>query len=366
MSALVLLLLLCVVTTALNLPKYKVHRSSHLFLKENDQPENDFLRSTFRRLAELSLQDWQLRSDAFKSSEAERMVEESLARMRGQEANYVRPMDAQNKGPIGRWEASTVLWFKQVFQEEALRAKRIINSDGEIVRPIQAAELGPLGYLEKTVVDFLQSILQSETARARTKTLRPKDLDESLRGPLGRLEQDAVRMLEDIRESENLRSQLQLQSRSQGDKIVRPIDVPGPLGEFELKVSELFYAEQKRTAEKQKREGKVVRPMDAQWRGPLGEAELNVYETIKELHAEEMERLRNIQRVLQEQRPMEAQSDSMLGILESILVGLLRGPQLLVSVVERVRELMDSELLPDRDRQVLDVGPEAKEDGKKN
>jgi hypothetical protein len=54
------------------------------------------------RLAELSLKDYDWRSSMFKSEEADRKVEESLARMMGDEPAYVRPMDATEEkiGPL--------------------------------------------------------------------------------------------------------------------------------------------------------------------------------------------------------------------------------------------------------------------------
>lgn len=56
----------------------------------------------FKKLANLSLQDYYWRSDYFKSTEADRQVEESIARMMGEEAAYVRPMDAGDEkiGPL--------------------------------------------------------------------------------------------------------------------------------------------------------------------------------------------------------------------------------------------------------------------------
>ena len=52
------------------------------------------------RLAELSLMDYDWRSSLFKSQEADRKIEESLARMMGDEPTYVRPKDA-SEGKIG-------------------------------------------------------------------------------------------------------------------------------------------------------------------------------------------------------------------------------------------------------------------------
>jgi hypothetical protein len=46
------------------------------------------------------LQDYNWRSEYFKKTEADRRVEESIARMMGEEAAYLRPMDASD-GKIG-------------------------------------------------------------------------------------------------------------------------------------------------------------------------------------------------------------------------------------------------------------------------
>ena len=61
-------------------------------------------RAIIRRLANLSLQDYKWRSDYFKKSEADRRVEESLARMIGDDPSYFRPMDASDStiGPLVR------------------------------------------------------------------------------------------------------------------------------------------------------------------------------------------------------------------------------------------------------------------------
>eukprot|EP00980_Cylindrotheca_fusiformis_P011554 scaffold2736_cov44-Cylindrotheca_fusiformis.AAC.1 len=78
-----------------------------------------------------------------------------------------------------------------------------------MVRPIESAtpdgELGPLGLVEKSFVDFLEKIRRSERARSTTKTLRPKDLDESERGPLGEAELKAIATINEILASEKLR-----------------------------------------------------------------------------------------------------------------------------------------------------------------
>ena len=97
-----------------------------------------------------------------------------------------------------------------------------------------------------------------------------------------------------------------------------------------------------------------MRPKDATLKGPLGEAEVGAVEAFQRLNDEERERLRNIQRLLQEKRPMENESDSLLGIIEALVVGIVRAPQMLMSVVARVQELMQSTALDESDLQRLD------------
>ena len=324
--------------------------------QEEDVKDENWWQKMFRGLAELSLQDYKWRSDVFKTNEADRMLEDSLARMRGAEGpNYVRPMDANRIGPLGQWEKNAVQWLSSVIDEEGRRAEKIVHDGGKLVRPKDTAsaqeELGPLGFLEQKVTDFLQSIRNAEYERARSHTLRPKDMDESLRGPLGEAEFRAVRILNEIQESEELRIQ---QSKSRGGEIVRPIDVPGPLGEFEMAVLEIFDAEQKRARERERESGRVVRPMNAKVPGPLGAAESQAYETIQKLSAEENERLQSIKRVLQENRPMEIARGSLLGIIETILVGILRAPVMLLNVIVRVIELLRSETLAATDQEIIE------------
>ena len=73
---------------------------------ENDQrgrvaDEND-KNPGLLQLAKLSLKDYNWRTSIFKETEADRLVEESLARMMGDEPAYIRPMDASEKkiGPL--------------------------------------------------------------------------------------------------------------------------------------------------------------------------------------------------------------------------------------------------------------------------
>lgn len=340
------------------LPSFRTHRTSlGVSTSPNDEPPSDkpqdWLRNTLRQLAQLSLADYEWRRGVFQTTEADRMLEESLARLRGEDPTYVRPMDAgeTKMGPLGRFEKRVVEWLSSVIDEEGRRARRIVDEEGRLVRPIESEELGPLGFLERHVVELLQSIRMSESERVRTRTLRPKDLQDDTRGPLGELEKQVTAFIDAIRQSELLRAE---QSRSRGGEIVRPIDVPGPLGEFEMKVTDLIRAEQMRSAERERNAGTLVRPKDARVKGPLGEAEQSAYEALLQLSAEERERLKNIRRFLQQNRPMDADANSFWGMFEAFMVGLARAPTMLASVIDRVKELLASEQLSGDDQKLID------------
>lgn len=259
-------------------------------------------------------------------------------------------------------------WLTKVIEEEGRRAKKIISLEGILVRPKDAAfedgELGPLGFMEKQFVDFLDTVRTSEKERTRSKTLRPKDMDESTRGPLGEAELRAVTGIREVLESEKLRVR---QSRI-GGKPVRPIDIPGPLGEFEMTVLDVVKAEQQRKLDRESELGiMLVRPKDSSRKGPLGELEQAAFMTVQKLTNEEKERLRNIQRVLDENRPMDQESLSPLGIIESVMVGIVRAPILLFQIVLRVKELLNSEPLDESDAEILrDSQAAEKSSSKKN
>ena len=59
-------------------------------------------KTTLRNLASLSLVDYEWRSALFKKNEADRMEEEWMATMMGEDPTYARPMDAddQRRGPL--------------------------------------------------------------------------------------------------------------------------------------------------------------------------------------------------------------------------------------------------------------------------
>jgi len=314
--------------------------------------KRDLIRAILRRLANLSLQDYSWRSSYFKATEADRRVDESLARMMGEDVTYVRPMDAGDDkiGPLGTAEKKLVEWLYLVIEEEGKRARKIASSEGDLVRPMDLkSEGGPLSSLEYAAVSFLNRIRDSEKERAKTMTLRPKDLEEEKRGPLGEAEYRVVRAFEEIKKSEMLRMN---QSRERGGEVVRPIDVPGPLGELERWYVELFSAEVQR-GEDLENEGKFVRPKDASLTGPMGDAEKQVSDAIEVIKTEETERLRSIQKVLIKNRPMENDRESALGLIEAIIVGILKGPQLIFRVFDRVNELLQSSNLTNEDDDVL-------------
>uniref|UniRef100_A0A7S4RUM5 Uncharacterized protein n=2 Tax=Ditylum brightwellii TaxID=49249 RepID=A0A7S4RUM5_9STRA len=313
--------------------------------------KRDMVRDVVKSLASLSLEDYRWRSNIFKKNEADRKVEESIARMMGEDASYVRPMDAsENKlGPLGKAEKDAVAWLSSVIEEEGKRAARIANSDGDLVRPMDG-EGGPLADLERNAVEFFNKIVDSEKARANTGTLRPKDLDASMRGPLGEAEATLVAALKQISESEKIRA---AQTKVRGGEVVRPIDVPGPLGEAERVVLEFVLAERQRARDRESNGGKVVRPMASSETSPMGKAERRAVEALGRLKEEERERLQNLLRLLADRRPMEADRDSPLGVTERIAVSVLRGPMLLGKVVDRVKELLQSEKLDEDDEKIL-------------
>jgi len=314
--------------------------------EESRLRKRDLIRSILRRLANLSLQDYYWRSDYFKKTEADRRVDESLARMMGEEASYIRPMDASDKaiGPLGRAEKTLVDWLSLVIEEEGRRARLISSSKGDLVRPmdLRGDAGGPLSSLENAAVTFLESIRMSEKERIKTGTFRPKDLEEEKRGPLGNLEARVSEALDEIIRSEGLRME---QSRRRGGEVVRPIDVPGPLGEMERWYLELITAERQRRKDREKNDGKLVRPQDASIQGPMGTAERQFSETLKTVKEEESRRLTSLRKVLKENRPIEKNRSSFLGWTEAFILGIFRAPQMIFRTFDRVDELLKSEAL---------------------
>ena len=252
-----------------------------------------------------------------------------------------------------------------MIEEEGKRAQRIADSDGELIRPKDlddTTEAGPLSDLERRAIQFLSEITDSEVERVRTGTIRPKDM--ATRSPLGDAEARAVLALERVVESEKFRMD---QSRRRGGEAVRPIDVPGPLGEFERYVGDIIRAERQRVKDREANEGKLVRPKDASIQSGLGEVERKAAEDWAKVTNEERERLFSLKRFLNERRPMNDDKDSPLGVTETFAVGLLRGPQLVGKVVGRVKELLNSEELVEDDQDVIsqrNLPPVNDEEGK--
>jgi len=146
------------------------------------------------------------------------------------------------------------------------------------------------------------------------------------------------------------------QSRKRGGEMVRPIDVPGPLGEMERWYLEFITAERQRRKDREKNNGQLVRPQDATIQGPMGTAERQFSDALKTIKEEETKRLKSLQRVLEENRPMEKNRESPLGWIEALLVGIFRAPQMIFRVIDRVRELLESDTLSKKDMTILKSG----------
>jgi len=318
-------------------------------------------RNLLKNLANLSLKDYDWRSAALQEKEAERQYEESIARLTGVDAPYIRPKDGgEEMGPLGRAEKVTMEWLTDVIEEEAERARRIAAGGGKIVRPMDVGvspdepNPGPLGRLEAAAVAFINRIIDAETARIEKSLRSPKDLGPGVRGPLGDAEARTLSVLEEIARSEKIRGSMGRQRKS----LVRPIDVAGPLGEAEMAVSNLIRGEQMRYAEARRQQEEtgsyqVIRPKDSKYLGPLGNAEAAANDTYERIKKAEMRRLLNIQRTLEENRPMENDEFSFLGLAETITVGIVRAPFMFVSVILRVQELLMSAELSEEDMMFL-------------
>jgi hypothetical protein len=246
----------------------------------------------------------------------------------------------------GNAEKSAVQWLSRVIEEEGERARMIADSDGELIRPKDLPD-GPLSELERRAIQFLSEITDSEVERVRSGTLRPKDM--KIRGPLGEVEAKAVLALDRIVESEKQRME---RSRKLGET-VRPIDVPGPLGDFEKYVGDIIRAERQRVKDRERNDGKLVRPKDASMRSGLGDVERKAVEDWELLTKEEKERFSSFKKFLSERRPVDVDGESALGLIEGFTIKLLNGPRLIAKVISRVQELTSSQLLDESDRAIL-------------
>ncbi|GMH57213.1 hypothetical protein TL16_g02322 [Triparma laevis f. inornata] len=261
----------------------------------------------------------------------------------------LRPMDFSSDedelGPLGIAESKAVSWLEEVMDTEAARAQSILDNDGVPVRPAKNEE-SPLGQIEKATVNFVDSVVKSEKARgelAREEEsvfgvfMPPSSLPEGVQGPLGKAEASVKNLIKDISEAETVRAQL---TNSGSEKrVVRPLDVGGPFGEAERFMSDIQMAEKKRAMEKSTDGKKFVRPMDATVKGPLGETEERLVGLVDSLKVEETRRYQN----LVENRPMNTNRKSVEGVLESVSVGVLRAPVMLVKIASRVKELLSGE-----------------------
>jgi hypothetical protein len=81
--------------------------------------------------------------------------------------------------------------------------------------------------------------------------------------------------------------------------------------------------------------------------------EFQATEAVKRLTEEEKRRLRNIQKFLDENRPMQQRDKSALGLVETVVVGIVRAPILLYQIFIRVKNLLESEPLDDMDAEIL-------------
>ncbi|GMI25721.1 hypothetical protein TrCOL_g9221 [Triparma columacea] len=350
-------------------------------------------------MAKMSLLDYSWRREIFSSARASQAESSTLSKMTGRTQSYtpiIRPMSLGNNeeelGPLGISESKAVEWLESVMDAEAIRAQRIVDSTSPtsptpsgldslgIVRPMEAG--GPLGEMEEMAVNVYQEIKQAESIRSqigRQQILRqkkpsqgnegeeeeeevnygifvpPSMVPSSKMGPLGRMESYLKTTISEIRTAEVIRAKLNV-GGSAGRRIVRPLDVGGPLGEAERFVSDIQIYEKKRAAETQgldkgdatssgkdgggKLKGRgVVRPMDASVKGPLGEVEEKAVGIVNGIVEEERRRMQN----LIENRPMNRDEKGILGVSEKVGVGIFRAPWLVGKTLERVKELLGRE-----------------------
>jgi len=255
-----------------------------------------------KNIARLSLLDYTWRKDLFRKASASRLESQALTRMTGSTQKVkpmFRPMDLSDSeaelGPLGIAESKAVAWLEEVMDSEAERARQIVAGGGDPVRPANDPS-SPLGRIEAGTLDFVESVAQAERARAEFSRdytgekpfgafLPPSSLPERQRGPLGEAENAAKAILNEIKEAETIRARLG--SAGEQPRVVRPLDVGGPLGEAERIVSDIQIAEKKRAQEKST-SGAFVRPMDASVKGPLGEAEEGLVTLVESLKSEEV------------------------------------------------------------------------------
>jgi len=330
-----------------------------------------YLKRLVQGLASLSLADYTWRKDIFVKARASQHESSALTRLTG-DTQKIKPMmrpmdlspDLEDLGPLGIAESKAVSWLEEVFDSEAQRARQIVEDDDQSrvsIRPSEAAPGTPLAEAERGAIEFYESLVRSEKARGdlvRHKGadenefgvfLPPSELPDETIGPLGKAERALKQAISSIKDAEILR--LQLSKSGDNPRLVRPLDVGGPMGEAERFMSDIQMAEKKRVALKEK-VGTVVRPMDAAVKGPLGETEEKVVDLAQRIAIEEKKRLDN----LVENRPMNTDRDSIPGRAETVSVGILRAPMMFYKVFERVGQLLRSGDSASSDTMVIPPG----------
>lgn len=95
------------------------HKQNESTFEKKQTGQMETIQSFIRNLASLSLEDYKWRSALFKTNEADRLMEESLARMRGENPSYLRPMDAA-EDKIGPLVSPFNLGFLTIFVHNEL------------------------------------------------------------------------------------------------------------------------------------------------------------------------------------------------------------------------------------------------------
>jgi len=260
----------------------------------------------------------------------------------------IRPLDSAD---LGQAESKAVAWLEDVVDAETQRAQKIIAGDG---LP-RNATLGPnpLGEVEDKVRKVLSVISTAETQRVlyakdnqdgEYGVFRPPSaMPAKIMGALGNAERMIKGVFSDIASAETTRANLG--RAGEENSLVRPMDVPGALGDAKKFFADIQRAEWKRSAEKMEKQVDVVRPMDASVKGPLGAAEEKVVGALNDIKRKEEARLS----YLVNSMPMESDSMSVAGIVEAVGVGVLRAPYAVGLTIRRVFELLKSEARTNED-----------------
>lgn len=246
-----------------------------------------------------------------------------LAEMSLADARWRREAEKATKKirPLGDSEAvQTVREFQKVLSaildEEEFRAEQIVNRKGEAVRPKEAppGARGPLGELEEQL-----------------ERLFFKGDWSVVLNFFGRI-QDEIAM---IIASEKVRAD-RIRRAGFTQQKVRPKDAPpSALGRLEGFVDALFKEEFNRPAGQ--------RPIDARVKGPLAKAEQAAFDLLETVNDYERRRLDVLLQAGILRRPMEQDQTTPLGILESLVVGVVRAPLLVSALVASVQDALAQE-----------------------